>query len=48
MQAKKNDITFMYLVCLPLNATAKIQPLYVAVFALLKAAWRAILREYKC
>jgi hypothetical protein len=42
---QKNDIAF---VCLPPNATDKMQPLDVAVFAPLKAAWRTILTGYKC
>jgi hypothetical protein len=42
---QKNDIPF---VCLPPTATDKLQPLDVAVFASLKAAWRVILMGYKC
>jgi hypothetical protein len=41
---QKNDIAFE---CLPQNATETMQLLAVAVFAQLKAAWRAILTVYK-
>jgi hypothetical protein len=41
---RQNDIAF---VCLPPNSTDKLQPLDVGVFGPLKAAWRAVLTEYK-
>jgi hypothetical protein len=41
---RENDIAF---VCLPPNSTDKLQPLDVGVFGPLKAAWRAVLTEYK-
>jgi len=34
-------------VCLPPNSTDKLQPLDVGVFAPLKAAWKAVLTDYK-
>jgi hypothetical protein len=41
---RQNDIAFA---CLPPNSTDKLQPLDVGVFGPLKAAWRAVLTEYK-
>jgi hypothetical protein len=41
---RANDIAF---ICLPPNATDKLQPLDVGVFGPLKKAWRAILTAYK-
>jgi hypothetical protein len=41
---RANNIAF---ICLPPNATDKLQPLDVGVFGPLKKAWRAILSKYK-
>ncbi len=41
---RQNNIAF---VCLPPNSTDKLQPLDVGVFGPLKAAWRAVLTDYK-
>jgi hypothetical protein len=41
---RANNIAF---ICLPPNATDKLQPLDVGVFGPLKKAWRAILTSYK-
>jgi len=41
---RENNIAF---VCLPPNATDKMQPLDVGFFAQMKGAWRKQLREYK-